>query len=143
MNIEIVKEYSEEVLEAMNRLLPQLTNCGFEADKDSLEIIINTDNTHLFIVRSDDNIIVGTLTLIIYTIPTSRKAYIEDVVVDGSLRGSGVGRKLLSEVIIYAKDQGISRIELTSNPSRIAANKLYQSLGFQVRDTNYYRLQLE
>lgn len=143
MNIEIVKEYSRELLDAMNRLLPQLANSHFEIEEYSLRNIINADNSYLFVARSDNNKIVGTLTLVIYAIPTIRKAYIEDVVVDGSQQGNGVGRMLLNEAICFTRGQGVTRVELTSNPSRVAANKLYQSLGFEIRDTNFYRLELE
>lgn len=143
MDIEIVKEYSTELLVAMNRLLPQLTNCSFKIREDSLRNVIGANNSYLFVAKSDNNEIVGTLTLIIYTIPTIQKAYIEDVVVDMGQQGKGVGRKLLNEAILFAKERSIPRIELTSNSSRVAANRLYQSLGFQIRDTNFYRLELE
>lgn len=142
VEIEIVKEYSEGLLVAMQSLIPQLTNSVEEIEENVIKNILATHNTHLFVVKASGDKIIGTLTLVVFTIPTSRKAYIEDVVLDASCQGKGIGRKLMEEAIRFAKEKGVSRIELTSSPSRIAANKLYQSLGFKVRDTNFYRLQL-
>lgn len=143
MKIEIVNEFSNELFDAMNHLLPQLTNSEFVIEKEFIKNIIETENTYLFVVKDENESVVGMLTLVLFSIPTCKKAYIEDVVVDTNQRGNGVGRKLLNAAIAYSKEKGASRIELTSNPSRVAANKLYQNLGFQIRDTNFYRLQLE
>lgn len=142
MKIEIIRDFSDELLEAVRYLVPQLTDTVDEVQEQTIRQTIETQDAHLFVVRSMEDEIVGMLTLIIVTIPTSRKAYIEDVVLDASCQGKGVGRKLLSEAIAFAKEQGVSRIELTSSPWRVAANKLYQGLGFEVRETNFYRLQL-
>lgn len=142
IKIEIVKEYSEELLAAMQSLIPQLTSSVGEIQEQVIKDIVAANNTHLFVVKVNDDKIIGALTLVVFTIPTSKKAYIEDVVLDATCQGKGIGRKLMEEAIRVAKEKGVSRIELTSSPSRVAANKLYQSLGFKVRETNFYRLQL-
>lgn len=143
MKIELVKEYSNELLEAINRLMPQLTSNFNPIDEEYLKQLLAEKNSHLFIARAEDYLIIGTLTLNIFTIPTSKKAYIEDVVVDNSAQGKGVGKALLDAAICYARENKVVQIELTSNPSRIAANKLYQNFGFEKRETNYYKLQLK
>jgi len=133
---------TDVVLEAFQKLIPQLApNCGL-LTKKSIEDVICTKNTHLFIAE-DNNDIVGTLTLIFNKIPTGDKVWIEDVVVDKSARGKGVGNDLTQFAIQYVKDKNIKSINLTSSPERIAANKLYQRLGFEKRDTNVYRLMIE
>lgn len=143
MQIELVKEFSNELLEAINRLMPQLTSSFIQIDEGYLKQLLTENNSNLFIARSEDFQIIGILTLNIFNIPTSRKAYIDDVVVDNNAQGKGIGRMLLDTAICYARKQKVSQIDLTSNPSRIAANKLYQKIGFKKRETNYYRLQLE
>ena len=90
-----------------------------------------------------DEEIYGILTLIICKIPTGKKACIEDVVVDEKIRGKGIGRTLVNHVIQFAKEKGITKIELTSGSSRVAANILYRKMGFELRDTNFYRFLVE
>ncbi|WP_108823458.1 GNAT family N-acetyltransferase [Dysgonomonas sp. Marseille-P4361] len=143
MNIELVKEYSDELLEAINRLMPRLTSNFGQIDEEYLKQLLAEKNSHLFIARAENSLIIGALTLNIFTIPTSKKAYIEDVVVDNSAQGKGVGKALLDAAICYAREEKVVQVELTSNPSRVAANKLYQKLGFEKRETNYYKLQLK
>lgn len=143
MKIELVKEYSDELLEAINRLMPQLTSNFGQIDEEYLKQLLAEKNSHLFIARAENSLIIGALTLNIFTIPTSKKAYIEDVVVDNSAQGKGVGKALLDAAICYAREEKVVQVELTSNPSRVAANKLYQKLGFEKRETNYYKLQLK
>lgn len=142
MKIEIVKEYSEDLLEAMNRLIPQLTNSVKNIKAESVKELLATENAYLFVIREDSSKIVGTLTLAVFTTPVAKKAYIEDVVVDGACQGSGIGRKLVETAVSYARELGVARIELSSTPVRVAANKLYQSIGFKIRETNFYRLEL-
>ena len=92
----------------------------------------------LFLARVDGRIL-GSLTLAFYRIPTGLKAWIEDVVVDGDARGSGLGAELSLAALAEAKDRGAKDVSLTSRPSRESANRLYQRIGFQARDTNVYR----
>jgi ribosomal protein S18 acetylase RimI-like enzyme len=86
-----------------------------------------------------DGVIVGSLTLVIFHIPTGIRAWIEDVVVDVDARGKGVGEALNKFALAEAKRQGATTVDLTSRPSREAANRLYQRLGFKARETNVYR----
>lgn len=90
-----------------------------------------------------DQEIAGMLTVGIYHSPTGGKAWIEDVVVDEKYRGQGLSKQLVTHAVRFVKEQGIPLIMLTSNPTRIAANKLYQKLGFEQKQTNVYRMNLE
>ena len=103
--------------------------------------IVNSESTLMFVARVN-NEIVGLLTLAIFRIPTAMRAWIEDVVVDSSARGHGVGEALNLAAIAEAKRRGAKTVDLTSRPSREAANKLYQRIGFVERDTNVYRFTL-
>jgi ribosomal protein S18 acetylase RimI-like enzyme len=90
----------------------------------------------------DDGTLLGSLTLALFRIPTGLRAWIEDVVVDGDARGRGVGEELNQEALRRAAKEGATTVDLTSRPSREAANRLYQRMGFQVRETNVYRYEL-
>ena len=130
------------LLKAFIKLIPQLsTSCILPNQKD-LEDIVSSGNTMLFIAEENNNIL-GTLTLVFNKIPTGNKVWIEDVVVDNAARGKGVGEKLTQFAIEFTANKGIKSINLTSSPDRIAANKLYQKLGFIKRETNVYRLTIE
>lgn len=139
MEIRQIKEITKEIVLAFERLIPQISaNSKIPSEKE-LEEIANSKNSYLFVVE-DKGIIVAALTFVTYRIPTGKKAWIEDVVVDNSMRGRGLGQLITQYAIDFARDIGITRIDLTSNPSRLAANKLYQKIGFEKRDTNVYRL---
>ena len=86
--------------------------------------------------------IAGMLTIGTYLSPTGSKAWIEDVVVDEEYRGYGFGRMLVAHAIDYCRSQGIETMYLTSNPKRVAANGLYQSIGFERKETNMYKMNL-
>jgi ribosomal protein S18 acetylase RimI-like enzyme len=141
INITEVEVVDDELIEAFSRLLPQLSQNAKPITKSDLENILSSDNT--FIITADDNGIVGVLTLVLYQIPTGIKARIEDVVVDENSRGQGIGQKLIKYAIEKATQAGAVSIDLTSNPNRSAANKLYQKMGFQQRQTNTYRHRLD
>lgn len=104
--------------------------------------IVDSDSCSLLIARDDERI-VGSLTLVVFPIPTGVRAWIEDVVVDSSVRGKGVGEALNREALRIARIKGAVTVDLTSRPSREAANRLYQRLGFEKRDTNVYRYDLK
>jgi ribosomal protein S18 acetylase RimI-like enzyme len=93
-------------------------------------------------VATHDGAIVGSLTLALYRIPTGVKAWIEDVVVDADARGQGVGDALNRAAIDAARQRGAKHVSLTSRPSREAANRLYQRLGFELYPTTLYRYSL-
>lgn len=126
----------------INSLIPQLTDAIPLMVENDLRNLLANDDIHLFIVINDKNEIVGMLTLVIYTIPTGKKAFVEDVVVDEKARGLKLGEKLLKKALEVAKENKVTKVELSSNPRRIAANALYQKNGFEIRETNYYRLKL-
>jgi ribosomal protein S18 acetylase RimI-like enzyme len=130
-----------ELVEAFNRLIPQLSSSNPPPTQAQLAAIIESSSTVLFIARLDEHI-VGSLTLATFAIPTGVRAWIEDVVVDGSSRGHGVGEALNQAAILEAHHRGAITVELTSRPSREAANRLYQRLGFVARETNVYRYTL-
>jgi ribosomal protein S18 acetylase RimI-like enzyme len=132
---------TEAIAKAFKKLIPQLSpNCSVPS-KSELENLINSNNTLIFV--AEENEIIGTLTLVFNKIPTGNKVWIEDVVVDNAVRGKGVGEELTKFAIEYVTSKGIKQINLTSGPERIAANKLYQKLGFTKRETNVYRLTIE
>ncbi len=143
MEIEIkqLTTVTHEKLNAINSLLPVLLENATLLTYENLSELVNSDNTYIFVAEENEKI-VGMLTLIIYKIPTGSKAWIEDVVVDKSTQGKGIGKLLVEHAISYAKTIDIKKINLTSNPIRVAANILYQKLGFTKRETNVYRLEL-
>ena len=134
--IEIVEHPTEEVVVALRHLLPQLSPAE-PPDLSELATIMAGDAT-VFVARVD-GVIVGSLTLVLYRIATGLKAWIEDVVVDESARGHGVGEALNLAAIAEARRRGAKSVSLTSRPSRQAANRLYLRIGFSARDTNVYR----
>ena len=132
---------SDDVLVACHRLIPQLSTSSNPITSDELQDIVKSDSTVLFAARSGQEI-VGLLSLAIFRIPTGVRAWIEDVVVDESARGKGVGEALNRAALTEAGRRGAKTVDLTSRPSRVAANRLYQRLGFKQRDTNVYRYDL-
>ena len=136
--VEIATQATEELLAACHRLIPQLSSSAKPMTNDELAEIIESDSTSMLVARVD-NQIVGLLTLAVFRIPTAVRAWIEDVVVDSSARGHGVGEALNIAAIAEAKRRGAKTVDLTSRPSREAANRLYQRIGFVARDTNVYR----
>ena len=131
-------EVDDELVEAMARLVPQLSSSNPPPLKAELQEIVDSDAVRLLIAR-DERGVVGTLTLVLFRIPTGVRAWIEDVVVDEGARGSGVGRSLNEAAIALALAAGAVSVDLTSRPSREEANRLYQKLGFEQRETNVYR----
>ena len=136
-----VMSASADVLAACHRLIPQLSASSAPISAQDLEEIIESDTTVLFAARSGQEI-VGLLTLAIFRIPTGVRAWIEDVVVNNQARGKGVGDALNRAALAEAERRGAKTVDLTSRPSREAANRLYQRLGFKQRDTNVYRYDL-
>ena len=136
-------EISDEVIEAFDHLIPQLSSSNPPPSPDVLKQIAADPNIVLYIARdTDSGAVVGTLTLAFFRIPTGLQARIEDVVVDEVARGRGVGEQLTNAAIDRARSAGAKAVGLTSRPAREAANRLYLRMGFEVRDTNVYRLKL-
>lgn len=141
MKIYRLTAVTDSVLNAFDLLIPQLAPGCTLPSKADLEAIINSGTSHLF-VAEDDGKIVGTFTLVFTKIPTGTKIWVEDVVVDESVRGRGLGEQLMEFAVDYVKNTRNDTINLTSSPHRVAANKLYQKLGFVQRETNVYRLSI-
>lgn len=138
--IEIARQVDDELVDAMARLIPQLSRSSPPPDAAALSAIVDGEATSLLIARVDGHI-AGSLTLVVFPIPTGTRAWIEDVVVDDAARGHGVGAALNRRAIDLAAELGARTVDLTSRPSREAANRLYQRLGFVARETNVYRFQ--
>jgi len=129
----------DELVTAMAALVPQLSSSSSPPDAAVLGAIVDSPACHLLVARGEDGGILGSLTLVVFPIPTGVRAWIEDVVVDGDARGLGVGAALNSHALDLARQLGAKTVDLTSRPSREAANRLYQRLGFEARETNVYR----
>jgi ribosomal protein S18 acetylase RimI-like enzyme len=138
MEIAAATEASDELAQAFARLIPQLSATAVPPDRKALAEIIAAPCNTLLIAR-DGGKIVGTLTLVVFRIPTAVRAWIEDVVVDESARGRGAGDALTAEAVRIARERGARTIDLTSRRSREAARKLYEKAGFAVRDTTVFR----
>ncbi|MCB1039050.1 MAG: GNAT family N-acetyltransferase [Acidimicrobiales bacterium] len=137
--VEIADDVTDQLVDDVARLVPQLSSSSPPPTRAQLEEIVSSPATHLLIARDVDGSVLGSLTLVLFRIPTGLRAWIEDVVVDGEARGRGVGEALNRFAIDVAAERGARSVDLTSRPSREAANRLYQRLGFEPRETNVYR----
>ncbi|MFM7686650.1 MAG: GNAT family N-acetyltransferase [Actinomycetota bacterium] len=140
--IEIATEASDELVQAFARLIPQLSKSSPPPSAAEVAEMVAAPASDVLVARLD-GVIVGTLTLVVFRIPTGVRAWIEDVVVDDSARGHGVGDLLNRFALDRARARGAKTVDLTSRPSREAANRLYQRIGFQPRETNVYRYDLD
>ena len=145
--VEEATEATPELVEALARLVPQLSRSSPPPTAEQLAAVISAPATTVLVARlggegeeqGAGGAIVGTTTLVVFRIPTGTRAWIEDVVVDESARGAGVGEALTLAALERAADAGARTVDLTSRPSREAANRLYTRLGFELRETNVYR----
>lgn len=142
IDIKRIDIIDEDVVDAFKVLIAQLTEKDQYPSKEDLESIVSSELNHLFVAKDENGKIVGSMTLVLYRIPTGFKGMIEDVVVDHNARGKGVATSLINHAIETARKCGAYKLELTSRPARIAANKMYLKMGFELRDTNFYRLDL-
>ena len=146
ISVKAATEVGDGLVEAFSRLIPQLSSSSPPPTAAELLSIIDNPNSVLFIAELDGDddarSVVGSLTLAFYRIPTGLKAWIEDVVVDESARGLGVGEALNVAAIDESRQRGAKTVSLTSRSSREAANRLYQRLGFEPYETNLYRFGL-
>lgn len=138
VDIAVLDTIDDDVVQAFEHLIPQLSRSSPPPTVADLQAIIDHDACTVLIARIDGHI-VGAMTLVLFPIPTGLRAWIEDVVVDDAARGAGVGAKLNIRAIEIAEEAGAKSVDLTSRPSREAANRLYQRLGFVSRETNVYR----
>ena len=130
-----------ELVDAMQRLVPQLSSSAVVPGWEELQHIVESPCTTLLLARdaAQQGRIVGSLTLAVFRVPTGVRAWIEDVVVEPGARGKGVGEALSHQALRLARAAGARTVDLTSRPSREAANRLYRRIGFELRDTNVYR----
>ncbi|MEV6072664.1 GNAT family N-acetyltransferase [Nocardia sp. NPDC052001] len=138
VTVEPLTVVDDEIVEAFDRLLPQLSTTAPRLDRTALTHLATADATTVLIARSDEKI-VGTLTLVMFALPSGLRARVEDVVVDDAARGQGVGALLIEAAKSRATAAGARTLDLTSRPSRTAANHLYERLDFHPRDSRVYR----
>jgi ribosomal protein S18 acetylase RimI-like enzyme len=135
-------EVTPELVEAVGRLLPHLSSSAPPPTEVEVREMVDAPGTVLFVARDDSDAIVGTLTLVVFRIPTGVRAWIEDVIADPAASGQGIGRLLNQAALDEARRRGARNVDLTSRPSREAANHIYKAMGFQPRETNVYRYDL-
>lgn len=140
--IEVVDQVTDEIAEAVPRLVRQLSASAPTMEREDVEAVVSSEASCLLVARDEAGQIVGALTLVVFPIPTGVRAWIEDVIVDERARGSGVGGSLTREAVRLARGAGARTVDLTSRPSRAAANALYQREGFVRRETHVYRYTL-
>ncbi len=145
MYIEKVTRLTEEIFEAVQRLVPLLGAHKPKPSWDDLTLLLDSGTSTLLVARhpASDSPIAGMLTIALYRVPTGVRSIVEDVVVDAAYRNQGIAKALMQAAIAIARQAGANGVSLTSNPQRTAANQLYLSLGFQKRETNAYFLPLE
>lgn len=142
ISVEAAASVDEALRAGIAVLLPQLSSSAAPPTRDSLRRVVDTPGTTLFVAHDGDTL-VGMLTLVVFEIPTAVRAWIEDVVVDQSVRGAGVGAALVQAALERAAALGVRTVDLTSRPHREAAHRLYLRMGFEVRNTNVYRCTLD
>lgn len=143
MKIEEITNYNPEIQQTISKFLNQLIETESNFTREQFEAIISDPNSHLFFASSNDNDLLGMLTVGFYHSPTGKKAWIEDVVVDQVYRGLGAGKALINFSIQFAKEQQADVVMLTSKPERISANNLYKKTGFRLKETNVYKMQIK
>lgn len=141
IEIKILKEVDEKAVTKIHKLIFQLANEEITPNLEDFQNFLNLPNTYFFVAIAE-NEIVGIGTFVYYVIPTGKKGWIEDIVVDENQRGKGIAEKLIRKMLETAKTIGMTQVNLTSSYSRISANKLYQKIGFYTRETNVYRIDL-
>ena len=151
MSVELIEQSFPELVAAMERLIPQLSRSAKPLTAEQTQALVDQDSVYLFVFRTDKPVIaadgneveagtiLGMLSLATFAIPTGVRAWVEDVVVDAGTRGMGAGQQLVEAAVAHAQKIGARTVDLTSRPSREAANRLYRRCGFELRETNVYR----
>ena len=151
MSVELIEQSSPELVAAIERLIPQLSRSAKPLTAEQTQALVDQDSVYLFVFRTDKPVtaadgneveagtILGMLSLATFAIPTGVRAWVEDVVVDAGTRGMGAGQQLVEAAVAHAQKIGARTVDLTSRPSREAANRLYRRCGFELRETNVYR----
>ena len=141
MEIQELQDYSQAQFEDLRHLMSELSD-RVNFTQMGLLSVLKDSNCHLYVILDGEHII-GCATLCVFHSPTGAKASIEDVVVSSAYRGQHLGRQIMERVLSDAKGFGVQEVHLTSRPQRVAANGLYQALGFERKETNVYRLRIE
>jgi len=142
--IEQVTAFSDEIAEATRSLVKQLGNNYQSLTDDAVKEIVASSTVYLFIAKhlpTDE--VAGMITIAIYRIPYTKKAYLDDLVIDEKFRKMGIATKLMQKAVEEAKKHQAAYIDFTSRPERVAGNNLYEKLGFQKREANVYRMRLD
>jgi ribosomal protein S18 acetylase RimI-like enzyme len=142
VQVEVLDKVTGEVVEAFGRLIPQLSKSAAPPGPAELETIVGSSASTVLLARSGGTI-TGTMTLVMFPIPTGVRAWVEDVVVDEAARGQGTAEEMIREALRLAREAGAKTVDLTSRPSRAAAGRLYERLGFALRETRLYRYRPE
>ncbi|MEU6322602.1 GNAT family N-acetyltransferase [Streptomyces sp. NPDC047009] len=142
VRVEITRAATQELVDAFSRLLPQLSSTAKPLDFETVDRMVTCDANTVLIARTSEAI-VGTLTLVLLPLPSGVRGRIEDVVVDSAARGRGVAGLLTREALRIAETAGARTVDLTSRPDRAAANRLYERLGFQARQSTVYRFPID
>jgi ribosomal protein S18 acetylase RimI-like enzyme len=142
VQVEVLDEVTGEVVEAFGRLLPQLSRSAPPLGRAELETIVRCPANTVLLARSAGTIS-GAMTLVMFPLPSGLRAWIEDVVVDESARRQGVGEAMMRESLRVAREAGARTVDLTSRPAREAAGRLYERLGFKIRESRLYRYTVE
>jgi ribosomal protein S18 acetylase RimI-like enzyme len=142
VQVEVLDEVTGEVAEAFGRLLPQLSRSAKPPGPAELDAIVGFPSNTVLLARSG-GAITGTMTLVMFPIPTGLRAWIEDVVVDEAARGQGTAEAMMREALRLAREAGAKSVDLTSRPARAAAGRLYERLGFTIRESRLYRYEPE
>jgi GNAT superfamily N-acetyltransferase len=143
MIIKEINTLTPAIQTAIQHFIDLLVSTPYTASNETLTALVASENSHLFLAYDETENIMGMLTVGIYYSSTGKKAWIEDVVVDDTYRGQGIGEKLVQHAIEFVKIKDVNLLMLTSHPSRIAANKLYPRVGFSRRETNVYKMIIE
>lgn len=142
VHVEEIQDVTDDVVIAFQRLLPQLSRSAKPLDHAAVASIVECPTNTVFMAHSEAGV-VGMLTLVMFPVPSGLRGRIEDVVVDESARGQGIGRVLTEAAIEAARQAGARTLDLTSRPDRAAASRLYERLGFQPRESRVYRFQAD
>jgi len=138
----VLDKVTGEVVEAFGRLVPQLSRSARPPGRADLDAVAGFPANTLLVARSA-GVITGTMTLVMFPLPTGVRAWIEDVVVDESARGQGTGEAMTRAALRLASEAGARTVDLTSRPAREAAGRLYERLGFEIRESRLYRYAFE
>jgi len=142
IRVEVIRETNQELVDAFNRLLPQLSSTARLLDYEAVDRVVTCDTNTVLVARTPDAI-VGTLTVVLLPLSSGLRARVEDVVVDSAARGQGIAGLLTQEALRLAREAGAEAVDLTSRPERAAANRMYARLGFKARQSTVYRFLID